>query len=112
MAEEEEEKGVFATAADWLFGDDDDDRSAREREMVMSPDPTPPNIQRADYDSQLDYNLAKTAAANDYRRLMEDRKMNPNNYMVPAASAEEPTEDYSRYERQRAIDEAVKEAGG
>jgi len=112
MAEEREEKGLISTAVDWLFGDDDDDRSPREREMVMSPPPSPPNIRREDFDSSLDYSLAKTKAENDYRRLMEDREMNPDNYLVPAASAAEPTEDYSRYERGRALDEAISEAEG
>jgi len=106
-----EEPGLWATISNFLFGDDDD-RSPREREMVMSPEPSPPNIRREDYDSSLDYSLAKTKAENEYRRLLEDRRMNPGNYMVPAASAAEPNEDTSRYERGRAIDEAVSGEGG
>ncbi len=111
MENDEEEQGLLSRAYDWMFGDDDD-RSAREREMVMSPPPTKPNIRREDYDSNLDYTLARDRANNEYRRLMEDRQLNPQNYMVPAAAAAaDPNQEIGAFERGRALEQAEKEAG-
>jgi hypothetical protein len=102
---EEETKGFFES----LFSRGDDEKSPREREMVMSPPPSKPVVNRADYDSDLDYKLAKRKAEFEYRKLMEDREVNPENYLVPAAAAEaDPTKEHGAFTRERDIEEAIR----
>lgn len=103
----EETKGFWGS----LFGSDD--KSPKEREMVMSSPPPKPNVKRDDYDSDLDYRLAKRKANTEYRRLMEDRDLNPKTYLVPSAqAAADPTKEHGAFTRTRDIDQAVREAQG
>lgn len=108
----DEENGGFFSR---IFGSDNEE--ARSREMVMSPPPEPPNIRREDFpegtEGNIAYRMAKRKADFEYRKLLEDRELNPQNYMVPAAAeAAEPTEETSRYDRQRQLDTAIREAEG
>ena len=91
-----------------------DDEEARQREMVMAPPPSPPNIKRSDYpegtSGNIDYRLAKKAAENEYRRMLEDREMNPDKYLVPAAYAEaDVNREEENYTRTRQIEETMRE---
>lgn len=109
----DEDKGILASAWDFITGDDDDERSPREREMVAAAIRPPPVINRNDYETRLDYSLAKTAAKNDYRRYLEDREMNPDKYLVPAAYAEaDPTSEERGAWRKQALEEAEREIEG
>jgi len=95
-----------------LFFDDDDAPSAKEREMVMSPPPAEPDLKRLEGESPLDHSLRIRKLKFDYKKLMEDREMNPSNYMVsPAAAEAEPTPEVSRYNRARQLEESEKQVG-
>jgi len=109
MAEPEaevEELGFWES----LFSGDDDDKSAREKEMVMSAPPPKPQLDPDDYSDNLAYRMAKRKADNEYKRLMEDRELNPDTYLVPAAHAEaDPTKEHGAFTRQQQLDEALGE---
>jgi len=100
----DEEKGWFAS----LFSDDDGGKKSRE--MVMSPPPVKPDTARLEGESPLDHSLRVRKLKFEYKKLMEDRGLNPSNYMVsPAAASAEPTEETSRYNRRQQLDKALGE---
>ncbi len=109
---EEETKGFFES----LFSFGDDDKSPREREMVMSPDPPKPTVDRADFpdgsSGTLEYKMRVRKVEQEWKQLMRDREDNPQNYMVPAAHAEaDPTKEHAAYTREQDIEETMREMG-
>ena len=96
-------KGLFSS----------ENEEAKQREMVMAPLPSPPKLKRSDYpegvSGNIDYKLAKRAAENEYRRMVEDREMNPDKYLVPAAYAEaDVNREEEDYTRTRDIEETMR----
>jgi len=108
---EEEEKGWFAEIIS-AFGDDGDEASPREREMVVAPIPKPPVFTQGEDESNMDFALRKKREKRAYDKLLRDMEASPENYMVPAAAAEaEATEEISRYNRKQQLDLLEKEQG-
>lgn len=98
--------------AELFMSDDDDERSPKEREMVLSPTPPPPTFVQAEGESAMDFGLRKKRELRAYNKLLRDMEASPEDYMVPAAAAEaEATEEISRYNRKRQLDMAEKELG-
>jgi len=65
-------------------------------EMVLSPPPPQPTVTKLEGESDLDYSLRKRKTLFEWKKLMEDRELNPGKYMVPASKAAEMSEPEDR----------------
>jgi hypothetical protein len=102
------EKSLYDTIAGFFTGGDEE---AKAKEMVMAPPPPEPVLTQNPGESSLDFSMRKRKAMMEYRALLNDREMNPGNYMIPAAEAEEvPAGERDRFDRRRQIEEAIESA--
>ena len=103
MAEEiDDTKGFWES----LFGGNEE---AKAREMVQAPPPELILPDKADYtDDNLAYRMAVRKAKFEHKKALEAYKENPEDYMVPAAAAEETPEEHAAV-RRKDIMETMKE---
>lgn len=100
------EKSLYDSIAGF-FGSNPE---ARAKEMVMSPPPAPPALKPNPGESQLDFSLRQRKANMDHKRILEDRELHPEKYMVDPAGAPVPAAEGDRFNRRAQIEQAVEAA--